>query len=61
MNLVYIYGLEVDKANNVLVTMTLPHLIVPRPTSLSDVKRAVEDVPKIRRMDVKIVLNLNGA
>ena len=43
-----IYGLEVDKANNVTVTMTLTAPNCPAADRLvEDVKRAVEDVPKV--------------
>jgi FeS assembly SUF system protein len=51
-----IYGLEVDKANNVTVTMTLTAPNCPAADRLvEDVKRAVEDVPKVADVDVKIV------
>lgn len=51
-----IYGLEADKANNVTVTMTLTAPNCPAADRLvEDVKRAVEDVPKVADVDVKIV------
>ncbi|NMB37105.1 MAG: DUF59 domain-containing protein [Bacteroidales bacterium] len=51
-----IYGLEVDKANNVLVTMTLTSPNCPAADQLvEDVKSAVEDVPKVADVDIKIV------
>ncbi|HOG41624.1 MAG TPA: iron-sulfur cluster assembly protein [Bacteroidales bacterium] len=51
-----VYGLEVDKANNVTVTMTLTSPNCPAADQLvEDVKTAVEDVPKVADVDVKIV------
>jgi FeS assembly SUF system protein len=51
-----IYGVDIDDANNVVITMTLTAPACPAADfMMEDVRMKVESIPEVKSVDVKIV------
>jgi metal-sulfur cluster biosynthetic enzyme len=58
VNLGLVYNLEMDEEGKLTVTMTLTAMGCPLASTIVDqVKRALDDIPEIKDVDVNIVWN----